>query len=107
MSCEVFNFLFVLRHRISDGTGEWRQLLLDMQEIVDWLVRADQELTSQKPIGGDIETIQQQNENHQVRNISTSYTPLQLSGLVMEICQKIPTVHMNFSSPDSDVAPKI
>ena len=64
MSCAMFNF--VLCHRISDGTGEWRQLLLDMQEIVDWLVRADQELTSQKPIGGDIETIQQQNENHQV-----------------------------------------
>ena len=52
--------------RVSDGTGEWRQLLLDMQEIVDWLVRADQELTSQKPIGGDVETVQQQNDNHQV-----------------------------------------
>lgn len=55
-----------LLNRVSDGTGEWRQLLLDMQEIVDWLVRADQELTSQKPIGGDIETVQQQNDNHQV-----------------------------------------
>ncbi|XP_065057528.1 dystrophin-like isoform X3 [Rhopilema esculentum] len=54
-----------IRDRVSDGTGEWRQLLLDMQEIVDWLVRADQELTSQKPIGGDVETVQQQNDNHQ------------------------------------------
>eukprot|EP00794_Sanderia_malayensis_P000391 gene391-1025_t len=54
-----------IRDRLSDGTGEWRQLLLDMQEIIDWLVRADQELSSQRPVGGDIETVQQQNENHQ------------------------------------------
>ena len=53
--------------RLSDGTGEWRQLLLDVQEIIDWLTRADQELSSQQPIGGDLNTVQQQNENHQVR----------------------------------------
>ncbi len=64
--------------RLSDGTGEWRQLLLDMQEIIDWLVRADQELSSQKPIGGDIETVQQQNENHQVRGIP-AYSEYQIS----------------------------
>lgn len=49
------------------GTGEWRQLLIDMQEIVDWLARAGQELMSQQPIASDIEMVQQQNKNHQVR----------------------------------------
>ncbi|XP_057306952.1 utrophin-like isoform X3 [Hydractinia symbiolongicarpus] len=54
-----------IRDRMSDGNGEWRQLLLDMQEIVDWLSRADQELMSQQPIGSDITTVQQQNEKHE------------------------------------------
>lgn len=48
------------------GTGEWRQLLLDMQEIVDWLSRAGQELLSQQPIASDIEKVQSQNKHHQV-----------------------------------------
>lgn len=48
------------------GTGEWRQLLLDMQEIVDWLARAGQELMSQQPIASDIEMVQEQNKHHQV-----------------------------------------
>ena len=53
--------------RMTDGSGEWRQLLFDMQEIVDWLVRAGQELASQQPVGSDISTVQHQNDNHQVR----------------------------------------
>ena len=59
---------------MSDGTGEWRQLLLDMQEIIDWLVRADQELMSQQPVGADVDTVHQQNENHQVRRVNVSGT---------------------------------
>lgn len=51
---------------MSNGTGEWRQLLYDMQEIVDWLARADQELMSQQPIARDLETIRRQNNQHQV-----------------------------------------
>ena len=51
---------------MSYGTGEWRQLLLDMQEIVDWLARAGKELMSQQPIASDIEKVQQQNRHHQV-----------------------------------------
>ncbi|XP_065653209.1 utrophin-like isoform X2 [Hydra vulgaris] len=54
-----------IRDRMADGTGEWRQLLFDMQEIVDWLLRAGQELNSQQPVGSDISTIKHQHENHQ------------------------------------------
>jgi len=59
---------------MSYGTGEWRQLLLDMQEIVDWLARAGKELMSQQPIASDIEKVQQQNKHHQVfeTNITSS-----------------------------------
>lgn len=64
------SFLFF---RMSDGNGEWRQLLLDMQEIVDWLSRADQELMSQQPIGSDITTVQQQNEKHEVKFVYCRY----------------------------------
>ena len=54
------------------GTGEWTQLLLDMQEIVDWLSRAGQELLSQQPIASDIEKVQQQNKHHQVSETTKS-----------------------------------
>jgi len=54
-----------IRDRMSNGTGEWRQLLLDMQEIVDWLARADQELTSYQPIATGIDTIRRQHDDHQ------------------------------------------
>ena len=56
-----------IRDRLEETATEWRQLLMDLQELVDWIARADQELASQKPIGGDLETVQTQNENHQVK----------------------------------------
>lgn len=55
-----------IRDRMMDGTGEWRQLQLDMQEIIDWLMRAEQELQSRQPIGCDIETVKQQSDDHQL-----------------------------------------
>ena len=55
-----------IRDRLEDTGSEWRQLLMDLQEIIDWIARADQELTLQQPIGGDLESVQHQNENHQV-----------------------------------------
>ena len=55
-----------IRDRLEDTGTEWRQLLMDLQEIIDWIARADQELTLQQPIGGDLESVQNQNEMHQV-----------------------------------------
>lgn len=43
---------------------------MDLQEIIDWIARADQELTLQQPIGGDLESVQNQNEIHQVMIIN-------------------------------------
>lgn len=56
-----------IRDRLEDTGTEWRQLLMDLQEIIDWIARADQELTLQQPIGGDLQSVQQQNDFHQVR----------------------------------------
>ena len=55
-----------IRDRLEETGTEWRQLLMDLQEIIDWIARADQELTLQQPIGGDLESVQNQNEIHQV-----------------------------------------
>lgn len=54
-----------IRDRLEDTGTEWRQLLMDLQEIIDWIARADQELTLQQPIGGDVESVRNQNEMHQ------------------------------------------
>ena len=65
-----------IRDRLEDTGTEWRQLLMDLQEIIDWIARADQELTLQQPIGGDLESVQHQNENHQV---TTRVVPISVS----------------------------
>lgn len=59
-----------IRDRLEETGTEWRQLLMDLQEIIDWIARADQELTLQQPIGGDLEGVQNQNEIHQVMIIN-------------------------------------
>ena len=53
--------------KLDGGATEWRQLFLDLQEIVDWIERAIQQLEAQKPVGSDIETVTVQNDTHQVR----------------------------------------
>lgn len=55
-----------MHDRLEETSTEWRQLLLDLQEIIEWINRADQDITSQQPVGGDLETVQTQNETHQV-----------------------------------------
>ena len=53
-------------HKLDGGATEWTQLFLDLEEIVDWINRAIQELEAQKPVGNDIETVNVQLETHQV-----------------------------------------
>lgn len=55
-----------IRDRLEESATEWRQLLTDLQETLEWIARADTDLNSQKPLGGDLETVQNQNEFHQV-----------------------------------------
>ncbi|XP_023675689.1 dystrophin-related protein 2 isoform X3 [Paramormyrops kingsleyae] len=47
---------------LSDNSGK---LQLSLQEIIEWLTGKDEELSEQLPIGGDVETVQQQRELHQ------------------------------------------
>jgi dystrophin len=56
--------------KLDGGATEWRQLFLDLQEIVDWIERAIQQLEAQKPVGSDLETVTVQNDTHQVRKLS-------------------------------------
>ena len=56
--------------KLDGGATEWRQLFLDLQEIVDWIERAIQQLEAQKPVGSDLETVTVQNDTHQVRKRS-------------------------------------
>ena len=55
--------------KLDGGSTEWRQLFLDLQEIVDWIERAIQELEAQKPVGSDIDAVNVQNDAHQVNNL--------------------------------------
>ena len=55
-----------IRDRLEETATEWRQLLIDLQEALDWIARADGDLNSQQPLGGDLEAVQNQNEAHQV-----------------------------------------
>ena len=55
--------------KLDGGLTEWRQFFLDLREIVDRIERAIQQLEAQKPVRSDLETVNVQNDPHQVRNL--------------------------------------
>ncbi|XP_071957062.1 dystrophin-like isoform X2 [Antedon mediterranea] len=55
-----------IRKRLENNAAEWNMLLMDIQEMLDWISYKDAELTHTQPIGGDYNTVQQQKDDHKV-----------------------------------------
>ncbi|XP_077976931.1 dystrophin-like isoform X2 [Glandiceps talaboti] len=55
-----------IRTRLECNAEDWTGLILTIQELLDWLARKDEELTQQQPVGGDLNTIQQQIDDHKI-----------------------------------------
>uniref|UniRef100_A0A670Z9U2 Dystrophin n=1 Tax=Pseudonaja textilis TaxID=8673 RepID=A0A670Z9U2_PSETE len=52
------------RSHLEASSDQWRRLHLSLQELLAWLQLKEDELKQQAPIGGDLPTVQKQNDIH-------------------------------------------
>ncbi|XP_064906034.1 dystrophin isoform X11 [Columba livia] len=53
-----------IRSHLEASTDQWKRLHLSLQELLAWLQLKEDELKQQVPIGGDLPTVQKQNDIH-------------------------------------------
>uniref|UniRef100_A0A803XWU3 Dystrophin n=1 Tax=Meleagris gallopavo TaxID=9103 RepID=A0A803XWU3_MELGA len=53
-----------IRSHLEASTDQWKRLHLSLQELLAWLQLKEDELKQQAPIGGDLPTVQKQNDAH-------------------------------------------
>ncbi|XP_070587520.1 dystrophin-like, partial [Erythrolamprus reginae] len=53
-----------IRSHLEASSDQWRYLHLSLQELLAWLQLKEDELKRQAPIGGDLPTVQKQNDIH-------------------------------------------
>ncbi|KAJ7320669.1 hypothetical protein JRQ81_020180, partial [Phrynocephalus forsythii] len=53
-----------IRSHLEASSDQWRRIHLSLQELLAWLQLKEDELKRQAPIGGDLPTVQAQNDNH-------------------------------------------
>uniref|UniRef100_A0A8C6XFL2 Dystrophin n=1 Tax=Naja naja TaxID=35670 RepID=A0A8C6XFL2_NAJNA len=53
-----------IRSHLEASSDQWRRLHLSLQELLAWLQLKEDELKRQAPIGGDLPTVQKQNDIH-------------------------------------------
>ncbi|XP_014120661.2 dystrophin isoform X14 [Zonotrichia albicollis] len=53
-----------IRSHLEASTDQWKRLHLSLQELLAWMQLKEDELKQQAPIGGDLPTVQKQNDIH-------------------------------------------
>uniref|UniRef100_A0A3P8ZFS8 Dystrophin related protein 2 n=1 Tax=Esox lucius TaxID=8010 RepID=A0A3P8ZFS8_ESOLU len=92
----------------SDNSGK---LQLSLQEIIEWLMVKDEELSEQLPIGGDVGSVQHQRDFHQVLGLATITltSPNRETGLpnplVLKLCLPDET-HLLLFPPTAELSPR-
>lgn len=69
ISLPVFNGINHLsyRGRLESNADQWLHLVNTLQELIGWVLEKQQELMSQRPLGGDNGALQRQNLDNQVK----------------------------------------
>ncbi|KAI5726508.1 hypothetical protein M8J76_003945 [Diaphorina citri] len=58
------NRSLAIRNRLESNSEHWNALLLNLRELSDWVFRKDAELSRLGPVGGDINVLQKQEDDH-------------------------------------------
>ncbi|XP_065223372.1 dystrophin, isoforms A/C/F/G/H-like isoform X12 [Planococcus citri] len=53
-----------IRNRLESNVEHWNALLLSLQELIEWVIRKDTELTGLGPMGGDTISLQKQLDDY-------------------------------------------
>uniref|UniRef100_A0A803XLB4 Dystrophin n=2 Tax=Neognathae TaxID=8825 RepID=A0A803XLB4_MELGA len=61
---DIFQHILNLKSHLEASTDQWKRLHLSLQELLAWLQLKEDELKQQAPIGGDLPTVQKQNDAH-------------------------------------------
>jgi len=56
----------ICRRRLDLNCEQWLQLLKTLSQLSDWLVKLNEEIRRQQPLGGDLISLKVQNEELQV-----------------------------------------
>uniref|UniRef100_A0AAY5K7T8 Dystrophin related protein 2 n=1 Tax=Esox lucius TaxID=8010 RepID=A0AAY5K7T8_ESOLU len=86
--------LSVCRVRLEAFSDNSGKLQLSLQEIIEWLMVKDEELSEQLPIGGDVGSVQHQRDFHQVLGL-----------LVLKLCLPDET-HLLLFPPTAELSPR-
>ena len=66
ISLNVFQLPPACRSRLESNAEQWTTLLCTLKELIAWLTIKDNELSQQQPVGGDIQSVRKQNDDHKV-----------------------------------------
>ena len=80
-NCILFNY----RSRLETNAEQWNNLLKTLKDLIDWTVQKDEEIQRQQPVGGDLNSVKKQAEEHQVNgNLnSADVTRCQTTAIIM------------------------
>ncbi|XP_064602546.1 dystrophin-like isoform X2 [Liolophura sinensis] len=58
-----------IRSHLESNAEQWMHLLQTLQQLIDWILRKHQDLLHQKPVGGDVNSVQRQSDmNERLRD---------------------------------------
>ena len=57
------------RGRLEANAEQWNELLVSLQELIEWASQREEEIERQQPVGGDVFSVRQQHLEHQVRGL--------------------------------------
>ena len=60
------NHPIYFRDRLENNGDLWSHLLKTLNDLINWLTIKDEEIMQQSPVGGDLNSVKQQNDYHAV-----------------------------------------
>ena len=61
------------RTRLETNAEQWSQLLKTLAELIEWVTGKADQVKKLQPIGGDIASVAEQNEEHKVCNEDSNW----------------------------------